>query len=300
MRHMRRWAVLLGLTAAILLTHTALTRSAAIDVQLPMRAGSVRFAVIGDSGTGEQPQYQIAQDMLAGYQKFPFTFVIMLGDNIYGGKSPGDFKKKFESPYGDLLGKGVKFYASLGNHDGSDEVFYKPFNMGGKRFYSFRVENAEFFALDSNYMDPAQMDWLRVQLRASPAVWKICFFHHPLYSNARFHGADPDLRKRLEPIFAENGVSIVFSGHDHVYERFKPQKEIRYWVVGNSGELRPHDLRPSDQTEKGFDTDQTFLLGEIAGDEFHFQTISRAGQTVDSGMLAPRKAAAHSTATAEK
>jgi hypothetical protein len=52
------------------------------DSTLPLKSGSVRFAVIGDMGTGDPPQYQIAQRMLEFHQKFPFTFAIMLGDNI--------------------------------------------------------------------------------------------------------------------------------------------------------------------------------------------------------------------------
>src|SRR5579862_4441232 len=81
------------------------------DSTLPLKSGSVRFAVIGDMGTGDAPQYQIAQRMLEFHQKFPFTFAIMLGDNIYGGKSPADLKKKFEIPYQPLLDAGVQFYA---------------------------------------------------------------------------------------------------------------------------------------------------------------------------------------------
>jgi hypothetical protein len=288
MRTFRRWSVLAGVLAA-LLAYSAISKGVPIELSLPLKEGSVRFAVIGDSGTGAEPQLQVARQMAAGRQKFPFTFAIMLGDNIYGGKSAADFKRKFEAPYGDLMTQGVKFYASLGNHDSSDEILYKPFNMGGKRYYSFVMGNAEFFALDSNYMDPTQLDWLRVQLRQSKAAWKICFFHHPLYSDGKFHGPDLDLRNRLEPVLIENGVSVVFSGHDHVYERIKPQKGIRYFVEGNSGELRPHDLKQSDQTEKGFDTDQAFMLVEIAGEELHFQALSRAGDTVDSGMFNPRK-----------
>ena len=69
----------------------------------------------------------------------------MLGDNIYGGKSPADFKRKFEDPYRPLLDAGVKFYASLGNHDDTNERLYKPFNMDGKRYYSFKRGNARVF-----------------------------------------------------------------------------------------------------------------------------------------------------------
>src|SRR5437870_2912378 len=158
----------------------------AADLQLPLKPKSVRFAVIGDSGTGESGQYEIARHMLSYRDKFPFDFVLMLGDNIYGGASPADFSAKFELPYKPLLDASVKFYASLGNHDNPNQRFYKPFNMGGQRYYSFKSGKAEFFALDSNYMDPQQLDWLTKQLQNSKADWKICFFHHPLYSDGRY------------------------------------------------------------------------------------------------------------------
>ena len=101
---------------------------------------------------------------------------------------------------------GVKFYASLGNHDGTHERLYKPFHMDGKRYYSFKKADALFLALDSNYMNPEQLDWVKQQLSGSDARWKICFFHHPLYSDGKMHGPDLDLRKQLEPLFVQYGV----------------------------------------------------------------------------------------------
>ena len=177
----RRYAVLcLGILAT----------AAAAD--LPLKQDSIRFAVIGDMGTGDKPQYEIAAQMEASREKTKFDFVLTLGDNIYGDK---DMKKKFEDPYGPLLDAGVKFYASLGNHDDSNERLYKPFNMDGQRYYTFKKANVQFFALDSNYMDPVQLKWLTEQLEASHADWKICFFHHPLYSDAKTHGPDLDLHR---------------------------------------------------------------------------------------------------------
>ena len=252
---------------------------------LPLKQDSVRFAVIGDMGTGDKPQYEVAAQMEHYRETTRFDSVLMLGDNIYGGKSPAEMKRKFDDPYKPLLDAGVKFYASLGNHDDPNERFYKPFNMGEKRYYSFKKGNAEFFALDSNYMDPQQLDWLSNALRDSNAAWKICFFHHPLYSDGKFHGPDTDLRARIEPIFQANGVRLVLSGHEHLYERIKPHSGIYYFVLGNSGELRPHNLKPSPDTAKGFDTDRDFMMMEIAGDQLYFQTISRTGETIDSGEI---------------
>ena len=278
----RRSAILLlGILGSALLGIV----SFALADDLPLKQGSVRFAVIGDMGTGDKAQYEVGQQMERAREKTKFDFVIMLGDNIYGGKGPAEMKKKFEDPYKPLLDAGVKFYASLGNHDDPNERFYKPFNMGEKRYYSIKKGNAEFFALDSSYMDPQQIEWLTSALRDSNAAWKICFFHHPLYSDGKFHGPDTDLRARLEPIFQSSGVKVVLSGHEHLYERIKPHGGIYYFVLGNSGELRPHNLRPSTDTAKGFDTDRDFMMMEIAGDELYFQTISRVGETVDFGVI---------------
>jgi 3',5'-cyclic AMP phosphodiesterase CpdA len=159
--------------------------------------------------------------------------------------------------------------------------------MNGQRYYSFKKGDVQFFVLDSNYMDATQLDWIQHQLSESNAKWKIAYFHHPLYSDGRFHGPDVDLRKLLMPIFEKYGMNVVMSGHDHVYERFKPEDGIYFFLVGNSGELRYHNLRQgSDIMAAGFDTDRTFMMVEISGDKLYFQTVSRTGQTVDSGALA--------------
>jgi Calcineurin-like phosphoesterase len=262
-----------------------ITATPPVELTLPLESKSVRFAVIGDSGTGDLRQYEVADQMVRFHGKFQFDFVIMLGDNLYRGASPHDFERKFEKPYKPLLDAGVEFHASLGNHDNPNERFYKLFNMGGQRYYAFKKGNARFFALDSNYMDPPQLDWLKKQLEETDSTWKICFFHHPLYSDAKAHGPDTDLRALLEPVFEKFGVGVVLSGHEHAYERIEPQHGTSYFVLGNSGQLRPHNLRTSAEMARGFDTDEAFMLVEIAGDRFYFQVISRTGQTVDSGVI---------------
>jgi Calcineurin-like phosphoesterase len=264
--------------------------AAAQKITLPQAKGSVRFAVIGDSGSGERLQYETADRLRLAHQQFPFEFALMLGDNIYGGKTPRDFERKFELPYKPLLDNKVTFYASLGNHDVPEEQSYQLFNMGGQRYYSFKKGNVRFFALDSNYMDPEQLTWLTEQLRNSTDDWKIAFFHHPLYSSARAHGSSLELRGILEPLFEKYGVQVVFSGHDHVYERMTPQKGIAYFTEGSSGQLRPGDIRGAAFTAKSFDTDCTFILVEIAKNDLYFETISRTGETVDSGKITRREA----------
>src|SRR5262245_50161861 len=105
------------LIGSFVLSAAALGGLTAQDVTLPNAKDSLKFAIIGDSGTGESPQFKVAEKLIAVHDKFPYEFVLMMGDNLYGGSKEKDFQKKFETPYKALLDSGMKFYASLGNHD---------------------------------------------------------------------------------------------------------------------------------------------------------------------------------------
>jgi hypothetical protein len=284
-------------------TPAAQTAPAAPRSALPNADGSVKFLVIGDTGTGDRPQYEVAQRIAEARQRFPFEFAIMLGDNLYGSEGPSAYVSKFERPYKPLLDAGVKFYASLGNHDEPAQRFYKPFNMDGKRYYSFtkgggllNPADVEFFVLDSTYMTPEQVDWLEGALSRSSAKWKIAYFHHPIYSSGEKHGSEMDLQALVEPLFLQHGVDVVFSGHEHFYERLKPQKGIYYITQGGGAKLREGNIRPnSAMTAKGFDTDRSFTLVEVAGDQMFFETISRRGRVIDSGAIPRREVASPAT-----
>jgi 3',5'-cyclic AMP phosphodiesterase CpdA len=265
-------------------------KTAPVKLTLPVKDGSVRFAVIGDTGSGTDKQRDVGS-MMAQYRvAFPFEFVLMMGDNMYGGEAPADFEKKFSEPYKALLDNKVKFYASLGNHDQSLQTNYANFNMNGKEYYRFKKGNVAFYALNSNYMDKKQVEWLESELSKDTSEWKVCFFHHPPYSSAKAHGSDPQLREVVEPIFIKYGVNVVLTGHDHVYERIKPQKGIYYFVSGAGGKLRSGDVKDTSQlTEKSYDRDLHFMLFEVAGDQMYFQAISRTGETIDSGVITRKK-----------
>lgn len=275
------------LVAAMLVLSGALSLgSAAETVTLPLVNGSTRFAVIGDTGTGDKRQYEIGRRLEEYRERANFTFTIMVGDNIYGSERPQDFQKKFEIPYKPLLDAGVTFYAALGNHDDPNQRFYTPFHMGGERFYTFTKGPIDFFVLDSNYMDRKQLDWFERALGESKSEWKMAYFHHPLYSSGATHGSETDLRALLEPLFTRYGMNVVFAGHEHFYERVKPQKGIYYFTCGGSAKLRKGDVhKGSALTEKADDVENTFMAVEVVGDTFNFQTVSASGVTVDSGAL---------------
>lgn len=262
-----------------------------VAVPLPNKDGTFKFAVLGDFGTGSRAQYQLAERMQTVHAAFNYEMVALVGDNIYGLDRPQDYQKKFEIPYKPLLDAGVKFYGALGNHDSREQRLYKPFNMGGKPYYTFSPKaDVRFFVLESTYPEPGQIRWLEDELTKSGSTWKIAVFHHPLYSSGGRHGSSLALREVLEPLFVQYKVSVVLNGHDHVYERTTPQHGIVYFVVGSGGKLRQGDLDPSTGiTAKGYDRDLAFLAAEIDGDVMTFNAISRLGQTVDSGVIIRRQ-----------
>src|SRR5262245_23157372 len=86
-------------------------QSAPLPLTMPNKEDSLKFAVLGDFGTGSKQQYQLAAQMKRVHDQFPYELVTLVGDNLYGSERPQDFKKKFEDPYKPLLDAVVKFYA---------------------------------------------------------------------------------------------------------------------------------------------------------------------------------------------
>jgi hypothetical protein len=281
-------------TPAISAPPRAPARPPAKLLRLPKKTGSLRFAAIGDSGRGDAAQYAVSAQMESWRKEFSFDFVLMLGDNIYDSWTPEDYRQKFELPYKPFLDAGVKFYAVIGNHDDANQPNYPLFNMEGRRYYTFKPpslvarlagSDVRFFMIDTERLDRTEREWIDREMAASNAAWKIAVFHRPIYTSGRYAFPARRLRAVLEPLLVKHGVKAVFSGHEHFYERTKPQQGITYFISGGAGSLRAGDIRRTDLTEVGFDRDYHFMLLEISGDELHFQAISSAGESIDAGVV---------------
>ena len=168
--------------------------------------------------------------------------------------------------------------------------------MGGKRYYTFKPpslltriagagDDVRFFMIDTERLDRPQLEWIDREMGQSESEWKIPIFHRPIYTSGRYARPARAFRAALEPLFLKHGVKVAFSGHEHFYERIKPQQGITYFISGGAGSLRTGDIRPTDLTDVGFDRDYHFMLIEISGDELYFQAISRTGVTVDAGTV---------------
>ena len=268
----------------------------------------VRFAVIGDQGTGKKGQYEIAELMAAWHRRLPYKFVITLGDNIYGfpwidgGKSR--FSERFDKPYAELLRRGIIFRASIGNHDKTKDLIAAKdrFHIeGDKGYYTFTAGEdsdgrpwIEFFVLNSDRDElrdndhcGEQCQWLKDSLARSRAYWKIAYFHHPMYSTGQ-HGSDQLLRRTLEPIFAEYGVDLVFAGHEHFYQRFPPQQDVLHIVSGAAGKLRRGDaasnINKAPAPACSQDSQRHFLLVEAVPERLRMRAIA-LGETVDETVF---------------
>jgi acid phosphatase len=269
------------------------------------------FAVIGDSGCGCTGQKRVADRMMDWYGKHPFNTVLMLGDNIYGGGVFGGggggkalFASRFDAYYKPFMDKGVKFYATLGNHDyevnrAQDEVTDKQrFNiLGEKGFYTFsppvEIEGKpliQFFVLNSVRMlikdqDREQTTWLSKALTDSKAIWKVAYFHHPIYSPGGAHKAELELKENIEKILMAAGVQIVFSGHSHYYARMKPQNGITYVISGGGGKELKSPQRTPDTVSmaRAFH----FVFAEADKDKMELTALPDIGPAIDQFTLTP-------------
>lgn len=247
-----------------------------------------RFVTIGDVGTGETGQYEVANAMVRYHQNHPFKVVTLLGDNIYTNGEIEKIKDVFEKPYQSLLEQSVKFYACLGNHDirtenGNRQVTYPLFNMQG-RYYTFKYDPVQFFVLDAN--DNADWDkqipWLEDQLQRNQTPWKIVYSHFPMYSSG-LYSVNKILINRLTPLFKKYGVQLYMNGHEHNYERTQPIHGITYLVNGNGGaNIRP--VGSSEWTAKAAST-HGFTAIEVYADRMIIQAIDTNDQVFDQGII---------------
>ncbi|MFP2905973.1 metallophosphoesterase, partial [Pyxidicoccus sp. 3LFB2] len=270
----------------------------------------VRFAVLGDFGTGSSDQADVARSI----QSRRPEFIITVGDNIYESGTDAEFESNFLAPMGSLFAE-VPLFPSLGNHEyvtnqGQPYLdnFYLPANnpRGTERYYSFDWGNVHFVALDSNCLRGSatadrcraeeQLAWLQQDLAASRAHWKVVYLHHPLWSSGKY-GSYVPLRQQLAPILEAGGVDLVFAGHEHDYERTRPMRGdaeaasgtargITYAVVGSGGaSLRPFTTAKPAWSVVRDAENNGFLEVSVQADTLSAQMVTPSGKVLDSFSL---------------
>ncbi|PLX05372.1 MAG: hypothetical protein C0594_07645, partial [Marinilabiliales bacterium] len=124
----------------------------------------------------------------------------------------------------DSMRKKSKFYPALGNHEMESKKFYNHFDVPKTGYYSENINGIHFIVLNSNIdvsKESEQYKWLEDDLKSvdDSVLFKIIVMHHPPFSTGKHQPDEKSLRKSIVPLFEKYGVDIVFSGHDHCYER---------------------------------------------------------------------------------
>jgi 3',5'-cyclic AMP phosphodiesterase CpdA len=203
-----------------------------------------RFVSVADTGTGDNGQYAVAKAMTNYHGQNPYNLVVLAGDNIYTNGEIEKINAVFERPYAELLKKGVKFQAALGNHDirtanGDLQLKYVGFNFKG-RYYTYSQDPLQFFVLDTNGNADfkTQLAWLDAELSNSKAPWKIVYGHHPIYASG-VYGSNPAFIQAFTPIFQKHNVQLYINGHEHHYERTIAINGTTYLICGAGAGTRP-------------------------------------------------------------
>jgi len=283
------------------------------ELQPKRLEGELRFGVMGDSGSGDQAQLEVAAAMERWRKQNPWSHVLALGDNVYENGETEHFDSKWVDVYRPMLDDGVKIHATLGNHDvrnadGRLQVGEEAFGFvdnqdqyqlpagptlpDGKRM-------ARFISLNSNrWIDAADQggaavarlqDELREQLREVDKYrWNIVFFHHPIHCEIkrifgipRGHGPNKELREILEPLLIEHGVDLVMTGHDHFYQKLKPVGGVHHLVSGAAGKLRGGADKDDKNVVKSIE-EHHFLDVSLTADKLSYQAIDPAGRRIDA------------------
>jgi tartrate-resistant acid phosphatase type 5 len=256
----------------------------------------VRFAIIGDYGEDNQGEKDVSE-LVKSWQP---DFVITTGDNNYpDGASQtidqhiGQYYHDFIFPYHGAYGPGAdqnRFFPTLGNHDwmtADAQPYLDYFELpGNERYYDFVWGEVHFFALDADSREPdgvssqsVQATWLQERLAASTSTWKVVFFHQPPYSSG-YHGSVDWMRWP----FAEWGASVIFSGHDHTYERLI-EDGIPYFVDGLGGGPIYWFTGSLPGSQVQYNQDYGAMLVEADDQQMTFQFINRKGQVIDTYQI---------------
>jgi len=206
------------------------------------RPPAARIAVAGDTGTGDLAQRTTARQMVEQARLEPYDALVLLGDLVYEDGEAELTGSRVIEPFRRVLDGGAELVPVLGNHDYDSGEQREILSLLGRdrSWYVEWVGPVRLVVLDTVLVDDeAQTGWLQATLaEPTPAwAWTVVAMHHPAYS-AGPHGSDPTVRERWSRLFAEAGVPLVLAGHDHDYQRSKPQDGVTYVVSGAGAKVR--------------------------------------------------------------
>ena len=248
------------------------------------------FVVFGDSGGATADQQSVLEQVFT----VDHDFIVHTGDLAYDKGSLAQFEQKHFDVYESLF-RMIPHFPTPGNHEYGTtnarpyfEVFELPENgdpLDPERYYSFDWGPIHFVSIDSNLLGDAQEQWLADDLAATDQPFIVAFDHHPPFSSGD-HGSDGNVQTRIVPHLVENGAQLMFSGHDHHYERTKEMDGVTYVIAGGGGVgTRPPGR--SSFTELSSEV-LHFVYVEYDGEDLVLHAIDATGQEFDNHVVHPR------------
>lgn len=257
---------------------------------------SFEFLTIADIQGMIQSMYDESHEAVSALLKDErvngYDFILNAGDMCDNGKNFGQWGMALNT-YQDLTINTSVFFTS-GNHENNTGAMARYFNYTENKdgnvqaisgeYYSFDYANAHFTVLDTNDatsdgLGAEQLTWLKNDLANTNAKWKFVLMHKSLYSagSHAFDGEVIAMRTQLTKLFAENGVNVVFGGHDHSYtETYLVDKDgkvvdktdgkgvrytgdgVMYITLGTLG-TKFYNYRENDMTTDKFNKDESIL-----------------------------------------
>jgi predicted phosphodiesterase len=264
----------------------------------PLKARAIPFLVYGDSRSEPERHSQVISAMA----KENADFVVHTGDLVGAGSQLRLWPKEFFAP-ADPLMRRVPMYAVLGNHEENSPHYFALLSLpGGERWYSFDVLGTHLVSLDSCSdvsEGSAQYAWLIDDLEQNrQARWTFVFMHHPTYSSGGHAAVGSDglpketgvrtAQRIMPPLAAEYGITAVFAGHDHFYER-SMRDGVYYIVTGGGGAPGHGEGNPAQNPyRQKHHSGLHYCMVTLDGDRGRVVVKTPQGKTVDSFELAAR------------
>jgi len=195
---------------------------------------SQKVVVYGDSRTGHDEHRAIVAEI---EKQDPYA-IFHTGDMVDDG-TVTDQWDTFNEITGEMT-KDTWFYPTLGNHEGNADNYFENFTLpGNERYYSINIGRVHYTILDSAFEIGAESDqyiWAEADLKnaATKSDFQVAVFHYPPYSTGSHGDDESGMRTKIVPLLEKYGVDLVFSGHDHSYER-ADNNNIVYIVTGGGG-----------------------------------------------------------------
>ena len=250
---------------------------------VPAWASDFEFAVIGDTRPRfESESLQPFENLIAKINGLKPALLVNLGDLIYGYGTTGK-EKQWDKYQAVIKAIQVPYHQLPGNHDTHSKEARKIYGQRFGKFYqSFDYGDCHFVLLDNTeqerwgYLGPAQLAWLRNDLKETKARSVFVFFHFPVWEPERVTPEFYDFwAKTLHPLFKESRVRAVFAGHYHAYGPTREFDGIRYFITGGGGaELKPEYEKSGGECH--------FMKVHVSGDTFDVRVVTEHQEMTDT------------------